>query len=64
MTASGADVPQDEKGRGPGVPTFPSIRAARFLANGMELEPVHRLLDVEVVRTSRRMDFEPGRQAC
>ena len=63
MAASGADVSQDEERRGARVPTFPSIWAARFLTNSMELEPIHGLLDVEIVRTGFRLDFEPGRKA-
>jgi hypothetical protein len=62
MATSGADVAQDEKSRGACIPTFPSVRATRFFANGMELEPVHRLLDVEVVWTGFRFDFEPRRK--
>jgi hypothetical protein len=29
----------------------------------MELEPVHGLLDVEVIRAGFRLDFEPGGKA-
>ena len=63
VASPGADVAQDEERRGARVPTFPSIRTASFFADGMELEPVHRLLDVEVVRTGFRVDFEPGGEA-
>ena len=28
----------------------------------MEIEPVHRLLDVEIIGTGFRLDFEPGRE--
>lgn len=63
VAAPGTDVTQDQEGGGAGVPTFPSIGAAGFFANGVELEPVHRLLDFEIVRTGLGLDLEPGRQA-
>ncbi len=63
MATSGADVAQDEERRGARVPTFPSVGAARFFADSMELESVHRLFDVEIVRTGFRLDFEPGGKA-
>lgn len=62
MAPPGADVAQDEERCGACVPTFPSIRTARFFANGMEIEPIHRLFDVEVVWAGFRLDFEPRRQ--
>lgn len=60
MAAPGADVAEDEEGRGARVPAFPSIGAAGFFADGVELEPVHCLLDVEIVRAGLGFDLEPG----
>ena len=63
VTAPGADVTEYKEGSGARVPTFPSIGTAGFFANGVELEPVHRLLDVEIVRAGLCVDLEPGWQA-
>ena len=63
MATSGTDVAQDEKRGGAGVPAFPPVRAARFFADGMELEPVHRLFDLEIVRTGLGFHLEPGRKS-
>jgi hypothetical protein len=56
----GADIAEDQKGGGAGVPTFPAIRTAGLFADGVEIEPHHRLFDVQIVRTGFGFDFEPG----
>lgn len=63
VAASGADVSEDQEGGRTGVPAFPPIRTARFFADGVELEPVHGLLDVEIIGTGSCSDFEPCGQA-
>jgi hypothetical protein len=63
MAPSGTDVAQDQERSGAGVPTFPAIRTARFFANGMEIQPFHRLFDVQIVRTGSGFNFEPGWEA-
>ena len=63
VAASGADVSQDQERGGAGVPAFPSIWTACLFADGVELEAIHRVLDVEIIRTSLGIDLEPTRQA-
>src|SRR4029079_14499455 len=62
VAASRADIAKNQEGSGARVPTFPRIRAAGFFTNGMELEPVHRLFEVEIIRPGFRCDFEPSRE--
>ena len=63
VASPGADVTQDQEGCGTGIPAFPAIGAAGFFANGVELEPVHRLFDLEIVRAGLCVDFKPSGQA-
>jgi hypothetical protein len=59
----GTDIAEDQKRGGAGVPTFPAIRTTGFFTDGMEIEPFHRLFDVQIVRTGFGFNFEPGRKA-
>ena len=55
-----ADIPQDHECRRLVLPAFPDVGAVRFLADGVELEAAHHLLQGEVVGTARSLDLEPG----
>src|SRR5262249_11568057 len=60
MAASRTDIPENQKCGRPGIPTFPPVGTAGFLADRMELELIDRLLDVQVIRAGLGLDFEPG----
>lgn len=60
MTPSGANVAEDQKGGRARVPAFPAIGTAGFFADRMQLEPFHRLLDVEIVLAGLGLHLEPG----
>jgi hypothetical protein len=60
VAPSGADVAQDQEGSRPGVPTFPPVWTAGFLADRVEFELLHRLLNVEIIRSAPEIDLEPG----
>ena len=57
----GADVAQNHEGRGLCSQHSPTFGAARFLADGVEVELAHQALEVGVVRPAGRLDLEPAR---
>ena len=63
MTASGADMAENQKRGRTGIPTFPSIRTTSFLTNRVEPKSLDGLLNVEIIGTGLRIDFEPEREA-
>ena len=63
VTASGADIAENQERRGSGIPTFPPVRTTSLFADRVQLEPFHGLFDIEIVRTGSSSDFEPGRKA-
>jgi hypothetical protein len=58
---SGADVAEDHEGRGAVLPALADIRAVRFFADRMEVQIAHQVLQADVVLSTRRLHFEPGR---
>jgi hypothetical protein len=54
------DVAQDHEGRGAVLPALADVRAVRFLADRVEVEVAHELLEAQVVRASGRLHLEPG----
>ena len=56
-----ADVAEDhERGRAV-LPALADVRAVRFLADGVEVELLHHLLEAQVVRPAGRLDLQPRR---
>lgn len=60
VATPGTDIAQNQKRCRAGVPTFPPVRTTRFFADSVELEPLHGLLDIEIIWTSLGLDFKPG----
>ena len=56
---SGADVTEDHERCGAVLPAFANVRTMSLLANSMEVELTHELLEPEVVRTPWSSDFQP-----
>src|ERR687894_630811 len=56
---AGADVAEDHEGRRAVVPTLPDVRAAGLLADGVEVQAAHGLLDVPVHLAIRDPRLEP-----
>ena len=59
----GADVAQDHESGGAVLPTFADVGAVRLLADGMQVELTHQVLEPHVVGTTGRLDLEPRRLA-
>ena len=57
----GADVAEDHERRGAVLPALADVRTVRLLANCMEVELTHELLEPKVVRTPWGSDLQPGR---
>ena len=62
MTAPRADVAEYEERRRTGIPTFPPIRTASLLADRVQVEPLHGVLEIKIVRAGLGSNFEPGRK--
>src|SRR5215217_5011546 len=56
---AGADVAQDHEGRGAVVPALADVRAARLLADGVEVEAAHGLSYIAVALSHGRPGFKP-----
>src|SRR5262249_14104614 len=57
------DVAQDhERGRAV-LPALADVRTVRFLADRMEVEVAHQLLQLQIPRAAGRFDLEPTRLA-
>src|SRR5687768_18041044 len=59
----GADVTEDHEGGGSVLTTIADVRSVRFLANGVQVELPHQVLEPHVVGTTGRLDLEPRRLA-
>ena len=57
--AAGTDVSEDQKGRRAMPPALADIRAARLLANRVEVVLPQDMLEAEVVGTARESGFDP-----
>ena len=62
VAAPGTDIAKNQERCRAGIPTFPSVRTTSLFADRMELEPLHGLLDIEIIRAGPRADFEPRRK--
>ena len=62
VTAPGTDIAENEECRRAGIPTFPPIRTTGLLANRMEIEPLHGLLDIEIIRAGSGLNLKPWRK--
>ena len=56
-----ADVAEDHEGRGAVLPALADVRAVRFLADRVEVELAHQLLEPEVLRPAGSANLEPAR---
>ena len=56
---AGADVAQDHERRRSVVPALPDVGAARFLADGVELQLLHEPLEAQIVLRPGRANLEP-----
>ena len=57
--AARADLAEDHEGGGAGAPAFENVRAARFLADGVERQIVHQLRDGKLREIARHADLQP-----
>ena len=57
---SGADVTEDHERCGAVFPAFANVRTMSLLANGMEVELTHELLEPEVLRAAGSAHLEPA----
>ena len=64
VASSRADIAENQKRRRARIPTFPHIRTTRFLTDRVQLEPIHGLANVVIIRTGLQLHLEPGRQAA
>ena len=58
-----ADVTQDHEGGGAVFPALADVWAAGLLADGVEVELPHQLLEMQVIRPARGAHLEPARLA-
>ncbi len=54
-----ADVAKDHERRGTVIPALADVRTARVLADGMQVQLAHQVLEAQVVRRSRRAHLQP-----
>ena len=62
VAAPGTNVAKNEECRRAGIPTFPPIRTTGLLANRMEIEPLHGLFDIEIIRARSGLNLKPWRK--
>src|SRR5207237_6369938 len=58
---SRAHVAEDHEGGGAVLPTLANVGATRLLADRMQVERAHQLLEMQVVGPARRAHLEPTR---
>src|SRR5690606_31662171 len=63
LAGAGADVAEDDEGRGPRLPALADVGAVRLLADGVQPLLAHQLLQPQVVGAARRAHLEPFRLA-
>ena len=56
-----ADIAEDHEGRGAMLPALAGVRTMGFLADSVQVERPHQLLEPQVVGPARRSDFQPAR---
>ena len=61
---TGADVAENHERRRPVVPALTDVRAARLLADGVELAVAHHALEPQVVRRPGRAHLQPLGLGC
>src|SRR5437870_570631 len=57
----GADVAEQQKGRGRLLPALAHGRAMRLLPDGVQALLAHKALQADIVRSPRKANLEPGR---
>src|SRR5262249_33214254 len=60
-TAARADVPQDHEGGRPPIPALTDVRAGGALADRVQAQPAHQILQLAIILTYRRRGLEPRR---
>ena len=58
-TISRANVAKDHESGGAMLPAFADVGAVRLLANRVEVELTHHVLEPQVVRSARSLNLEP-----
>src|SRR5215212_11352064 len=61
IAAPGTGVAADQKGSLAVLPTLEDVRAASFLADGVQILALHELLELSILGTHTRRGLDPGR---
>src|SRR4029079_2891499 len=62
VASSGGDLAENQKCGGSGVPAFPPVGTTGFFTDGVELQAVDGVLDVQIIGTGLRLYSEPARE--